>query len=93
MLSIFQKTILAQYFLVKYGEENQKPALDLTPEALHLLEEYNWPGNVRELENYIERAVVVSRGPMLDTADFPKKYAKIVKFGPSPKVTRLNARF
>src|SRR5213075_1974329 len=41
-----------------YGEENRKLDLELTPEALDLLAEYDWPGNVRELENVIERAVV-----------------------------------
>ena len=63
--------ILAQYFLIKHGEENQKPALDLTPEALQLLEEYNWPGNVRELENIIERAVVLTSDSTIDTDLIP----------------------
>ena len=54
--------LLAQHFLVKYGEENRKPGLDLSSEAIRLLEEYHWPGNVRELENVIERAVVFTAG-------------------------------
>ena len=54
--------LLVQHFLEKYGEENHKPHLELTPEALDLLMEYDWPGNVRELENVIERAVVLSTG-------------------------------
>jgi two-component system response regulator HydG len=37
------------------------------------LSRYDWPGNIRELENYLERAVVVSRGPVLTLADFPQK--------------------
>ena len=53
---------LAQHFLEQYGEENNKPDLELLPETLRLLEECHWPGNVRELENVIERAVVLSRG-------------------------------
>ena len=57
--------ILTQHFLDKYGEENQKKELDLSPEALRALEEYHWPGNVRELENVIERAVVLSPGPAI----------------------------
>jgi DNA-binding NtrC family response regulator len=52
--------ILGQHFLNRYGEENRKPDLELTPEALDLLSEYDWPGNVRELENVIERAVVLT---------------------------------
>jgi DNA-binding NtrC family response regulator len=58
--------LLVQHFLEKYSEENQKRHLELTPEALDLLLEYDWPGNVRELENVIERAVVLSSGPRID---------------------------
>src|SRR6267154_2767369 len=54
--------LLVHHFLEKYGEENRKPDLELTPDALDLLTEYDWPGNVRELENVIERAVVLSAG-------------------------------
>jgi DNA-binding NtrC family response regulator len=52
--------LLVQHFLHKYGDENQKTGLELTPDALDLLTEYHWPGNVRELENVVERAVVLS---------------------------------
>ena len=54
--------LLAQHFLEKYGPENGKPHLELTPDALDVLEQYDWPGNVRELENVIERAVVLVTG-------------------------------
>jgi two-component system response regulator PilR (NtrC family) len=58
--------LLVQHFLDKYGEENLKRNLELTPEALDLLMEYEWPGNVRELENVIERAVVLSSASRID---------------------------
>ncbi len=58
--------LLVQHFLDKYGEENMKRDLEVTPEALDLLMEYEWPGNVRELENVIERAVVLSSGSRID---------------------------
>jgi DNA-binding NtrC family response regulator len=54
--------LLVQHFLAKYGEENRKTDLELAPDALDLLTEYDWPGNVRELENVIERAVVLTSG-------------------------------
>ncbi len=54
--------LLAQHFLERYGEENDKPGLELTSDALDLLQSYHWPGNVRELENVIERAVVLTPG-------------------------------
>jgi two-component system response regulator PilR (NtrC family) len=63
--------LLVQHFLEKYGEENQKTTLELTPEALDLLMDYEWPGNVRELENVIERAVVLSTGSRIDVDLIP----------------------
>ncbi len=56
---------LVQHFLVKYGKENEREGLEVTPDALDLLVEYTWPGNVRELENVIERAVVLANGPRI----------------------------
>jgi two-component system response regulator PilR (NtrC family) len=63
--------VLALHFLVKYGEENNKRALELAPEALDLLMDYHWPGNVRELENVMERAVVLATGPRIGTDLIP----------------------
>src|SRR5262249_54085289 len=57
--------LLAQHFLAKYGQENRKADLELTPDALDLLSAYDWPGNVRELENVIERAAVLAPGPAI----------------------------
>jgi len=53
---------LAQHFLEKFGTENNRLELELTPDALDLMTDYDWPGNVRELENVMERAVVLSSG-------------------------------
>jgi DNA-binding NtrC family response regulator len=56
---------LAQHFLEKFGAENKRADLELTPEALDLMMDYDWPGNVRELENVMERAVVLSSSPRI----------------------------
>ena len=64
--------LLAQHFLGKYGEENGKIGMELTPDALDLLMEYDWPGNVRELENVIERAVVLCPGTRIDLELIPE---------------------
>ncbi len=62
---------LAQHFLRKYAETNGKAISGMAPEAMARLEAYAWPGNVRELENAIERAVAVSRHPILLPDDLP----------------------
>ena len=63
--------LLVQHFLEQYGDENDKPHLELMPEALKLLEDYHYPGNVRELENIIERAVVLSTGTQIGPEMIP----------------------
>ncbi len=63
--------LLAQHFLEKYAEENRRGVLELTPQALDLLLDYDWPGNVRELENVIERAVVLATSQRIDVDLIP----------------------
>src|SRR6478736_3850529 len=72
--------LLTQHFLNKYGEENRKPGLELTPGALDLLSEYDWPGNVRELENVIERAVVLTVGARIGIELIPDHVRKAPNF-------------
>jgi formate hydrogenlyase transcriptional activator len=38
----------------------------ISSETMAALSKYSWPGNIRELENLIERAVILSRGPVLE---------------------------
>ena len=67
---------LVRSFIERFNKENDKGIEGLEEAALELLGRYHWPGNVRELENYVERAVVVSPGPRLTAADFPRKLAE-----------------
>jgi two-component system response regulator HydG len=64
--------LLAHHFLRISAAKNNKALEGFTPEALDLLERYPWPGNVRELENAIERAVVLSRGHLIEPKDLPE---------------------
>lgn len=50
---------LVNYFLTKFSMEFQKP-VEITAEALGLLNGYPWPGNIRELENVIRSACFIS---------------------------------
>lgn len=62
---------LIDHFVNKYSNENNKPLLNLSKEAVDALIKYSFPGNVRELENVIERAVVLSRGDVIGLNDLP----------------------
>lgn len=54
--------LLVERFLRKYGIEYRDRLVDISPEALRILERYSWPGNIRELENVIQRAVIMCDG-------------------------------
>ena len=54
--------LLVRYFAQKYARRMKKPIDTIPTKAMSALTEYHWPGNVRELENFIERAVILSRG-------------------------------
>jgi two-component system response regulator PilR (NtrC family) len=72
--------LLVRHFLSKYGDENRKSGLEVTPEAMDLLTEYDWPGNVRELENLVERAVVLTSGPVIGVELMPEHVRSSPKF-------------
>jgi formate hydrogenlyase transcriptional activator len=57
--------LLVRYFAQKYARRMKKPIDTVPVKAMAALTEYHWPGNVRELENFIERAVILSRGAEL----------------------------
>jgi two-component system, NtrC family, response regulator HydG len=63
--------LLAEYFLRLYSERNGRRFSGLARAAAEALVRYDWPGNVRELENTIERAVVLSRGDVIEIDDLP----------------------
>ena len=52
---------LLEFFVRKYAESNRRPIPVVSADAVEALQRYAWPGNVRELQNYVERAIVLSR--------------------------------
>jgi formate hydrogenlyase transcriptional activator len=57
---------LVRYFTQKFARRMNK-VIDTIPSAtMRVLAAYHWPGNIRELENFIERAVILSRRSTLD---------------------------
>jgi PAS domain S-box-containing protein len=57
--------ILARHFTRKYADKMSRQIDKIPSETMRALVSWHWPGNVRELENFIERAVILSRGPSL----------------------------
>jgi formate hydrogenlyase transcriptional activator len=57
---------LVSYFVQKFAKQMQKKIEAISPAVMKGLTAWEWPGNIRELENFIERAVIVTRGRSLD---------------------------
>ena len=63
--------LLVHGFLRHFCKANDKPLLDLAPDAMSALLAYNWPGNVRELRTAIEHGVVMATGAKITLRDLP----------------------
>jgi len=57
---------LIDHFLTRFARRMNKEITRVNRRTMELLMNYQWPGNVRELENIIERAMIVSRGEVLE---------------------------
>jgi formate hydrogenlyase transcriptional activator len=57
---------LVSYFVQKFAKQMQKKIDSISPIVMKGLTTWEWPGNIRELENFIERAVIVTRGRSLE---------------------------
>jgi PAS domain S-box-containing protein len=57
--------LLVRYFVEKHARKLDKHIESIPPEVMKALTRWTWPGNIRELENFIERAVILSKGPSL----------------------------
>jgi DNA-binding NtrC family response regulator len=60
---------LAEEFLAELTQRYRKQIKGLRPEAITALKGYAWPGNVRELRHVMERAVLLTRGEMIQASD------------------------
>jgi formate hydrogenlyase transcriptional activator len=60
--------LLVRHFVKEFSRRNQRVIDTIPSETMQALIRYHWPGNIRELQNVIERAVIISRGPVLNVA-------------------------
>ncbi len=58
--------LLVHFFAQKFSQQMKKPIKTIPTETITRLTSYSWPGNIRELQNLIERAVILSRGSVLE---------------------------
>jgi len=63
--------LLVNYYVDMFNTEFRKHVLGVEPGAMAALKAYGWPGNVRELRNVVERAMLLTEGPMLTVGDVP----------------------
>jgi PAS domain S-box-containing protein len=57
--------LLVNYFVDKHSRRLDRKIETVPAEIMRALTRWDWPGNIRELENFIERAVILSKGPVL----------------------------
>lgn len=65
--------LLVSHFLKKFNQRLNRSLQGVTPEALHVLQEYDWPGNIRELENVIERSMLFANDMRISVQDLPEE--------------------
>src|SRR5262249_34160388 len=61
--------LLVRHFAGEFGSRMGKTFSSIEPDALDDLTRYQWPGNIRELQNIVERAAILSPGPVLEIRD------------------------
>jgi len=91
---------LVYHFISQFAKKLTRDIKGITREALDYLKNCSWPGNVRELENAIERAMVLSRGEVLDVEDVtilgqasePSPSAKLAAAEPEIDMTDLDIK-
>lgn len=69
--------LLANHFLLVYTDRYRKLISGFDAGAMQALREHPWPGNVRELDHAIERAVLLSTGPTIRSADLGLRAASL----------------
>jgi len=76
--------LLVQAFVNEFAARNQKAIAGVGPAAMRIIERHDWPGNVRELRNAIERATIVSPGPLIEATHLPLEVIASGQAWPAP---------
>jgi DNA-binding NtrC family response regulator len=76
--------LLVEFFVNKHAKRMGRRIERIPAETMRALSRWHWPGNVRELENVIERALILSLGPVLEVP-----LAQMTGGGPTPPSTKV----
>jgi formate hydrogenlyase transcriptional activator len=60
--------LLVRHFVQQFSQRNDRVINSIPSQTMEALVRYHWPGNIRELQNVIERAVIITKGPVLNVA-------------------------
>jgi formate hydrogenlyase transcriptional activator len=80
---------LVQYFTQKFATRMNKRITTIPTETMAALSRYHWPGNIRELENFIERAVILTRGSSLAVPLSELKQRRTIVDGDARRLSTL----
>jgi formate hydrogenlyase transcriptional activator len=58
--------LLVRHFAMDYADRMRKPIEAISEEFMVGLVRHPWPGNIRELQNFVERSLILSTGPVLN---------------------------
>lgn len=64
---------LAGHFLSRFSKQMNKAVHHMATQTMDAMLAYDWPGNIRELQNFIERGVILSPGPIFEAPFLPSR--------------------
>lgn len=73
---------LINTFILEFTEKNNINKMDITPDAMKILTDYQWKGNIRELRNTIERLVILSKDNKIHSENIPVQIINSINITP-----------
>lgn len=73
---------LINTFILEFAEKNNINKMDITPDAMKILTDYQWKGNIRELRNTIERLIILSKDNRIHSENIPVQIINSINITP-----------
>ena len=61
--------LLVEHFLTRYAQKYKRAGMKIDKAIMNKLKKYHWPGNIRELQHAVERAVILTEGKIIESAE------------------------